>query len=71
MQGTVRRERQIRSLPLKSIGNTWPNGIWNTWDSCIDEDKQGLVQEPREEMSEDGGGLWSLLERVLLCLVSR
>ena len=37
-------------------GHNKPYGKWNMWDSCIDQDKEGIMQEPKEEMLKDGTG---------------
>lgn len=31
-----------------------PHGNWSMWDACIDEDREGAPQEPKEELSRDG-----------------
>lgn len=37
-------------------GHNKPHGNWNMWDSCIDEDEKGALQEPKEETPKDGAG---------------
>lgn len=42
-------------MPLKPAEDTKPNGVWYMQDSCTDEDKQGIKQDPTGEMPKDGG----------------